>query len=61
MNTNTLNTFNLSGSIALVTGASKGMGRFLASRLTILIMNGLQLIAWPVDNKPNNIRCWPER
>jgi NAD(P)-dependent dehydrogenase (short-subunit alcohol dehydrogenase family) len=33
MNTNTLNTFNLSGSIALVTGASKGMGRSIAAIL----------------------------
>ena len=33
MNTNTLNAFNLSGRIVLVTGASKGMGRSIAAIL----------------------------
>jgi dehydrogenase/reductase SDR family protein 4 len=41
MNSNTLNAFNLSGRIALVTGASKGMGRSIA---TILAQAGARVV-----------------
>jgi dehydrogenase/reductase SDR family protein 4 len=41
MSTNSLNSFNLSGRIALVTGASKGMGRSIA---TILAQAGARVV-----------------